>query len=69
MQPWRFIVVREIAVRQTVHQIFLEANEQALSGYEGEQRQSYAGMKLEGILEAPQNLCIVCDSRVIKGIN
>jgi 5,6-dimethylbenzimidazole synthase len=67
MQPWRFIVVREVAVRQKVHQIFLEANEQALSGYKGEQQQSYAGMKLEGILEAPQNLCIVCDSQSSQG--
>jgi 5,6-dimethylbenzimidazole synthase len=67
MQPWRFIVVRDIAVRQKVHEIFLEANEQALAGYEGERQQNYAGMKLEGILEAPQNLCIVCDSQSNQG--
>ncbi|XWK51685.1 5,6-dimethylbenzimidazole synthase [Tunturiibacter empetritectus] len=35
--------------------------------YEGEKQQSYAGMKLEGILEAPQNLCIVCDSQSSQG--
>ncbi|WP_353069727.1 5,6-dimethylbenzimidazole synthase [Tunturibacter empetritectus] len=67
MQPWRFIVVRELAVRQKVHQIFLDANTQALAHYEGEKQQSYAGMKLEGILEAPQNLCIVCDSQSSQG--
>jgi 5,6-dimethylbenzimidazole synthase len=67
MQPWRFIVVRELTVRQKVHQIFLEANKQALASYEGERQQSYAGMKLEGILEAPQNLCIVCDSQSSQG--
>jgi 5,6-dimethylbenzimidazole synthase len=67
MQPWRFIVVRELAVRQRVHEIFLEANEQAQASYKGEQQQSYAGMKLEGILEAPQNLCIVCDSQSSQG--
>jgi 5,6-dimethylbenzimidazole synthase len=67
MQPWRFIVVRELAVRQKVHQIFLDANKQALANYEGEKQQSYAGMKLEGILEAPQNLCIVCDSQSSQG--
>jgi 5,6-dimethylbenzimidazole synthase len=67
MQPWRFIVVRDIAVRRAVHNIFLQANEQAAGSYTGRQQQSYTGMKLEGILEAPQNLCIVCDSQNSQG--
>lgn len=67
MQPWRFIVVRDLSVRQAVHKIFLDANQEALAGYEGERQQNYAGMKLEGILEAPQNLCIVCDSQSSQG--
>jgi 5,6-dimethylbenzimidazole synthase len=67
MQPWRFIVVRDLAVRQTIHNIFLNANQQALAGYEGERQKSYAGIKLEGILEAPQNLCIVCDTQSSQG--
>jgi 5,6-dimethylbenzimidazole synthase len=67
MQPWRFIVVRDRAVRQAVHSIFLDANERALAGYEGERKDLYAGMKLEGILEAPQNICIVCDSQSSQG--
>jgi 5,6-dimethylbenzimidazole synthase len=67
MQPWRFIVIRNITVRQAVHKIFLDANQDALSSYEGEQKQNYAGMKLEGILEAPQNLCVVCDSQSNQG--
>jgi 5,6-dimethylbenzimidazole synthase len=67
MQPWRFIVVRDIGVRHAVHQIFLDANQEALASYEGDRRQSYSGMKLEGILEAPQNLCIVCDPRSSQG--
>jgi 5,6-dimethylbenzimidazole synthase len=67
MQPWRFIVIRDIRVRRAIHDIFLDANQQALAGYEGELRQSYASMKLEGILEAPQNLCVVCDSQSSQG--
>jgi 5,6-dimethylbenzimidazole synthase len=67
MQPWRFIVIRNLKVRQAIHRIFLDANRQALTHYEGEQQQNYAGMKLEGILEAPQNLCIVCDSQSSQG--
>ena len=67
MQPWRFIVVRDIGVRQRVHKIFLDANQQALAFYEGEQQRNYSGLKLEGILEAPQNLCIVCDPQSSQG--
>jgi 5,6-dimethylbenzimidazole synthase len=67
MQPWRFIVVRDLDVRQTIHKIFLDANQQALAGYEGERQESYAGLKLEGILEAPQNLCVVCDTQSSQG--
>jgi 5,6-dimethylbenzimidazole synthase len=67
MQPWRFIVVRDLAIRQAVHSIFLKENQQAAAAYEGNQQQNYSGMKLEGILEAPQNLCIVCDSQSNQG--
>jgi 5,6-dimethylbenzimidazole synthase len=67
MQPWRFIVVRDLSVRQAIHRIFLDANQRALADYAGERQQNYAGMKLEGILEAPQNLCIVCDSQSSQG--
>jgi 5,6-dimethylbenzimidazole synthase len=67
MQPWRFIVVRDTEVRRAVHKIFLDANQHALNEYQGERQQNYAGMKLEGILEAPQNLCIVCDSESTQG--
>jgi 5,6-dimethylbenzimidazole synthase len=67
MQPWRFIVVRDLGVRQNIHKIFLDVNQQALAGYEGERQQNYASLKLEGILEAPQNLCIVCDSQSSQG--
>lgn len=67
MQPWRFIVIRDFAVRQSIHEIFLDANRQAWGSYEGEQQKNYAGMKLEGILEAPQNLCIVCDLQSNQG--
>lgn len=67
MQPSRFIVVREYAVRRAVHEIFAEANRSALEGYAGERADIYAGLKLEGILEAPQNLCVLCDQGSERG--
>src|ERR1700748_3702953 len=53
MQPWRFIVLRDIGIRRAVHKIFVDANAEALATYEGEQQQHYSSMKLEGIVEAP----------------
>ena len=67
MQPSRFIVIRELAIRKAVHEIFKTANRQALEGYTGEQGERYSGLKLEGILEAPQNLCVLCDSKSERG--
>ena len=67
MQPSRFIVVRDLAVRTTIHGIFQDANVEALATYAGEQRERYAALKLEGILEAPQNLCVVCDPTSSRG--
>ena len=61
MQPSRFIVIRDHAIRKTVHQIFEAANKRAADSYSGEQAERYSGLKLEGILEAPQNLCVLCD--------
>jgi 5,6-dimethylbenzimidazole synthase len=67
MQPSRFIVVRDLAIRTTIHGIFRDANAEALATYTGEQRERYAALKLEGILEAPQNLCVVCDPTSSRG--
>jgi len=67
MQPSRFIVIRDLATRTAVHNIFQEANQEAAATYERELRDQYASLKLEGILEAPQNLCIVCDTQNERG--
>jgi 5,6-dimethylbenzimidazole synthase len=67
MQPSRFIIIRDLAVRKAVHGIFERANAQAAASYEGQQREQYVDLKLEGILEAPQNLCIVCDPQSERG--
>ena len=67
MQPTRFILVRDRAVRQSIHASFLDANAEALATYTGERREQYASLKLEGILEAPQNLCVLCDPHCTRG--
>ena len=67
MQPSRFIIVRDSAVRKAVHNLFEQANVQAADSYSGERREKYSTLKLEGILEAPQNLCVLCDSGSERG--
>jgi 5,6-dimethylbenzimidazole synthase len=67
MQPSRFIVIRDRAVRQAVHTLFEQSNNTAAATYTGEQQAQYKSLKLEGILEAPQNLCVVCDHDSERG--
>ena len=61
MQPWNFIVVRSLEVRQQVHDLFCAANSQAAESYSGERRTLYESLKLAGILEAPVSLVVTCD--------
>ena len=67
MQPWRFILIRDRATRTAVHGLFVEANREAATRYSGERRDRYDDLKLEGILEAPQNLCVVFDPGIERG--
>lgn len=67
MQPSRFIVIRDIGIRKAVHQIFKTANRRAAEAYDGERAEQYSALKLEGILEAPQNLCVLCDQGNERG--
>jgi 5,6-dimethylbenzimidazole synthase len=61
MQPWDFVLIRDHELRQQVHAAFHRANAEALERFEGQRRQLYASLKLEGILEAPLNVCVTCD--------
>ena len=67
MQPWRFLLIRDRATRTTVHDLFVEANSAAAASYPDAQREQYTGLKLEGILEAPQNLCVVFNPACERG--
>src|SRR6185437_13750841 len=67
MQPWRFIVVRDIAQRAKVHEIFLRAREASAALYTSDRNDLYARLKLAGLMEAPQHLCVVCDAGSEQG--
>ena len=61
MQPWNFIVIDDIAVKQQVLRSFQKEREEAAKFFKPERREKYLSYKLEGILEAPINLCVTCD--------
>jgi len=61
MQPWNFIVIRDGAIRAAVREAFLHERARAAELYEEPRRSQFLGLKLEGILEAPLNLCVMCD--------
>jgi len=61
MQPWDFLLLLDRHLRERIHAAFRRANAEALERFEGERQQLYASLKLEGILEAPLNICVTCD--------
>jgi 5,6-dimethylbenzimidazole synthase len=67
MQPWRFIVVRQQSLRTAVHQVFQRANADAAASYQQGRKELYSRLKLEGLLEAPQHLCVVCEEESERG--
>ena len=61
MQPWNFLLVRSPEVRQRIKAAFERANSDAAGRFSGNRGDHYRSLKLEGILEAPVNLCVTCD--------
>jgi 5,6-dimethylbenzimidazole synthase len=61
MQPWNFLLIRAPEVRRRVKAAFDRANAAAAAQFPGERGAFYRRLKLEGILEAPLNLCVTCD--------
>jgi 5,6-dimethylbenzimidazole synthase len=65
MQPWNFLLIRSVEVRRRVRDAFERANARAAATFDAEAAGArgdfYRSLKLEGILEAPLNLCVTCD--------
>lgn len=61
MQPWNFLILRDAAIRQALHDAFAAANAEAAEMFPEERRPLYSALKLQGLLQAPVALCITCD--------
>ncbi|SEH15235.1 cob(II)yrinic acid a,c-diamide reductase [Natronorubrum sediminis] len=60
-QPWDLLVVREDETKAEIAGIAERAIAAAREGYEEPRRSEFAQLKLEGIREAPINICVTCD--------
>jgi 5,6-dimethylbenzimidazole synthase len=61
MQPWTFTVIRSTETRSRVHALYLRERQAAACFYDEPRRGEFLALKLEGILEAPVNICVTCD--------
>jgi len=62
MQPWNFIVIRDPHTKTAIKQAFLSARAQEAERFSDDRKKLYLSLKLEGIEEAPLNICVTCDS-------
>lgn len=61
MQPWDFILVSDVETRMRVKDLFDRERHAAAQFFDHSRRSQYLSLKLEGIMEAPVNLCVTCD--------
>ena len=72
MQPWDFIMVQDVAIREKVKDLFNRERQAASSFFDEPRRSHYLSLKLEGIMESPVNVCVTCDptrAEVVLGRN
>jgi nicotinate-nucleotide--dimethylbenzimidazole phosphoribosyltransferase len=61
MQPWDFIVIRSEERKARIYDLFREANDHAELRHQGDRRDTYSALKLQGVLDAPVAICVTCD--------
>lgn len=57
-QPWEFVVVRSLEIRNKIKESFLEENKKAEKYFKEEKLDAYMKLKLEGITESSLNLAV-----------
>jgi nicotinate-nucleotide--dimethylbenzimidazole phosphoribosyltransferase len=62
-QPWGFVVVRDEGTRGRIRESFLRCRDAEAARYPPERRERYLSYKLEGIVDAPVNVCVAVDLR------
>jgi 5,6-dimethylbenzimidazole synthase len=60
-QPWDFVVIEDEQTKSAVTVIAERAIAAAREGYEEPRKSDFGQLKLEGITDAPVNICVTCD--------
>lgn len=60
-QPWDFVVIEDEQTKSEVAAIAERAIAAAREGYEEPRKSDFGQLKLEGITDAPVNICVTCD--------
>jgi 5,6-dimethylbenzimidazole synthase len=66
-QPWRFVIVENLAIRAAIRRNFESCNAQALAAQSSERAALYARLKLAGLEEAPAHLAVFADRATAQG--
>ncbi len=61
MQPWNFILIRDAERKARIRDLVCRASAEEVRHIEDARQVLYRSLKLDGIIEAPVNLCITCD--------
>lgn len=60
-QPWNFILIKDVSTRKKIKESFDVERERSSKLVEEPKRAKYLSFKLEGIMDAPVNLCVTYD--------
>ncbi len=60
-QPWNFIVIDDPDTKRRIRDHVETERLRAADGFSDKRKAQYLSFKLEGILDAPLNLCVTCD--------
>src|SRR5277367_3731247 len=60
MQPWRLIVIRDIATRTAVRRLAQRERLRQAARFD-ERAREFLDKKIEGVVEAPVGICVCCD--------
>lgn len=62
-QPWNFVVIDDLKLRRKIRAHVEAERLRAARNFHRERREQYLSFKLEGILDAPLNICVTCDRK------
>lgn len=60
-QPWNFIMINDLEMRRRIRDHVEAERLRAADGFDEKRKAQYLSLKLEGILDAPLNICVTCD--------